>query len=118
MSVEGDNFVENAVHAVEMSTTSISSSPFLMYQSNPLFSLEEEATWKCIRFSDISMTAERSVEMKFDGVFSELSEEEKVQFQGQVHNKLTPRVPKVVLDNYQCTEGRKCVSMETEQLRT
>ena len=55
------------------------------------------------------MTAVRSVEMKFDGVFSDLSEEEKVQFQGQVHNKLTPHVSSVVLDNYQCTEGRKRV---------
>ena len=60
-----------------------------------------------ISFSEISMTAERSVEMKFDGVFSELSAEETVQFQGQVHNKLTPHVSSVVLDNYQCTEGRK-----------
>ena len=55
------------------------------------------------------MTAERSVEMKFDGVFSELSGEEKVQFQGQVHNKLTPHLSSVVLDNYQCTEGKKRV---------
>ena len=92
----------------QCATASVSFSLFLMYESNPLFfSLNGIATWKIIRFSDISMTAERSVEMKFDGVFSELSDNEKIQFQGQVHNKLTPHVPKVVLDNYQCTEGRK-----------